>query len=249
MSEQMPSYNVGDVANGHVWNGTTWEPVAHGAQGTPPQKPWFKRWWGIALLGLGVLVLLGLVFGGGEDSTPTATTTPPTEQSAATQDAQAEQPKAKKTKAEEAVTEEAVTEEAQPDSNAPGIGDPVRDGKFEFTVTDVETGETRVGNQYLNQKAQGSFTLVTLKVENIGDEPQMFDDSNIEGIDSKDREVSSDSEAGIYANENNEGFLTDINPGNSVTATVVFDLAKGEKLVTLIVHDSAFSDGAEVNLN
>ena len=54
--------------------------------------------------------------------------------------------------------------------------------------------------------------------------------------------------AGMYANPDGETFLEDINPGNQITAVIVFDVAAGMKLVTLEVHDSAFSRGAKVAL-
>lgn len=57
------------------------------------------------------------------------------------------------------------------------IGDPVRDGKFEFTVQEVECGVKEVGPELLEEKAQGQFCLVTITVKNIGTEPQAFSDS------------------------------------------------------------------------
>ena len=126
---------------------------------------------------------------------------------------------------------------------------PVRDGKFEFVVESVQPGVASVGDEFLNQTAQGAFTLVTLKVTNIGDQPQTFFDSNVRGFDSQGRELSADTTAGLYANPSGEGFINDINPGNSVTAVVVFDLPAGETLTKLRVQDAAFSGGATINLS
>jgi hypothetical protein len=234
----VPAHQVGEVVNGHRWNGFAWDPIATGWAAAPAsKKPWYQSPLGIGLMVLGALMLVGLVFGSGEES-PTATAQPerasietvaPTEQAVVIEES--EEPKPAK------------------EASAAGIGTPVRDGKFEFTVTDVQTGVKNVGNQYLNQDAQGLFTLVTVRVRNIGDESQMFDGSNVAGADSQGREVSSDSAAGIYANEDTEAFLNDINPGNEVTAVVVFDLPKGEKLVSVDVHDSMFSGGAQISLS
>lgn len=47
----------------------------------------------------------------------------------------------------------------------PGMGDPVKDGKFQFTVTNVDCGKKSVGSSLLNQKAQGQFFLVSIKVK------------------------------------------------------------------------------------
>ncbi|HEX8762394.1 MAG TPA: DUF4352 domain-containing protein, partial [Candidatus Saccharimonadales bacterium] len=42
------------------------------------------------------------------------------------------------------------------------IGEPARDGKFEFTISAVKCGETTIGtNEYLQEKAQGQFCRVS----------------------------------------------------------------------------------------
>src|SRR6266536_106932 len=43
-------------------------------------------------------------------------------------------------------------------------------------------------------------------------------------------------------------FLTDINPGNTVRALILFDLPKGDKAVKAELHDSPFSGGVTVRL-
>jgi hypothetical protein len=43
-------------------------------------------------------------------------------------------------------------------------------------------------------------------------------------------------------------FLNDINPGNAVDGTFVFDVAKGTKIAQLELHDSPFSGGVKVNV-
>jgi hypothetical protein len=98
----------------------------------------------------------------------------------------------------------------------------------------------------LNKTAQGQFCLVTLKVANIGKEAQTFDGSNQKAYGADGAQFSADDTAGIYANDNDDAFLNDINPGNSVTGTVVFDIPKTAKLAKLELHDSAFSGGVTV---
>jgi hypothetical protein len=39
----------------------------------------------------------------------------------------------------------------QPEEDLPGIGDPARDGKFEFVVTEIETGIESVGDEFLGK--------------------------------------------------------------------------------------------------
>lgn len=71
--EQPPSYEVGEIVNGHRWTGTTWEPVF--PEATAPagaDKPWYKKWWGIALIILGMLTALSMVTDGGSDQASNA---------------------------------------------------------------------------------------------------------------------------------------------------------------------------------
>jgi hypothetical protein len=134
------------------------------------------------------------------------------------------------------------------DTSEPGIGDPVRDGKFEFTVTKVRTGVKKVGGEYLSTAAQGQFVLVSVTVENIGDEPRAFSASSQTMYDADDREFSADDSASIYLDDSNS-FYTEINPGNKVKGVVVFDLPKGVSPARIELHDSMFSGGVDVQLS
>ncbi|GGK04265.1 Mpr protein [Pilimelia anulata] len=131
----------------------------------------------------------------------------------------------------------------------PGVGAPVRDGKFEFVITAKPAcGKTTVGPELLAQKAQGVYCFIPVKVRNIGKESQMFTGANQKATDSKGLEFSNDTGAELLANEGAPTFLKDINPGNSVSGRLVFDVAKGTTLVKIELHDSAFSGGVTVAL-
>ncbi|BCL12393.1 hypothetical protein GCM10017556_01320 [Micromonospora sagamiensis] len=128
------------------------------------------------------------------------------------------------------------------------VGQPARDGKFEFTVKSSKCGVAKIGTDLLGQKAQGQFCLITVNVKNIGKEAQMFDGSSQKAYAADGTEYSADSGAAMYANKNAETFLNDINPGNQVTGVVVFDIPKNVKLTKLELHDSPFSGGVDVTL-
>lgn len=221
-------------------------PAPGGQPGVPPapRKSWFARH--KILTGLGVVVLLVIVgasLGGGGGDEPTAP--------AAVAGAGADETADTGTDAEAPVEEqpeEPPAEEPVPEQPAaPGIGTAVRDGKFEFTVTSVETGVPSVGDQYLSQEAQGQYVLVHMTVKNIGDEAQMFTGGNQQLTDTEGRTHESDSTAAIYLGDTNS-FLTDINPGNAVDGVVVFDIPADAVPATLSLHDSMFSGGVEVSL-
>lgn len=132
-------------------------------------------------------------------------------------------------------------------SDVAGIGDAVRDGKFEFVVTKIDCGKSKVGGEFFNETAQGEFCIMDISVKNIGDEPQYFD-SNEQKIFNKDgQEFSNDGSAEI-AIEGNDVWLNEINPGNKIKGQLVFDVPKGTKIVSAELHDSVFSNGVAVTL-
>lgn len=128
------------------------------------------------------------------------------------------------------------------------IGQPVRDGKFEFTVKKVKCDVNRVGPMDFGVEAQGQFCLVTVQVENIGDEAQSFFGSNQYLYDEEGRQFSADDEAAIYL-EDSQSLYEEINPGNSVQGVVVFDIPKDATPASIELHDSAFSGGVAVELS
>ncbi|MBQ0892379.1 DUF4352 domain-containing protein [Micromonospora sp. U56] len=129
------------------------------------------------------------------------------------------------------------------------VGQPARDGKFEFTVKSSKCGVAKVGSSMLGDKAQGQFCLITVNVKNIGKEAQLLDGSSQKAYTADGTEYSTDTEAGLYANQEQSTFFNEINPGNQVTGVLVFDIPKNVKLTKLELHDSAFSGGVDVALS
>lgn len=143
---------------------------------------------------------------------------------------------------------ETAKTESKPATTAK-LNEVARDGKFEFTVTSVECGKTSAGtNQYLQKQAQGQFCFVNVTVKNIGNEAQTFDSSSQYLYDAANAKFSADGTASLYANPEGSTFLNQINPGNSVSGILVFDLPKDKTPVTAELHDSAFSGGVKVSL-
>ncbi|MBD8079951.1 DUF4352 domain-containing protein [Cellulosimicrobium arenosum] len=209
--------------------------------GAPKRK---RHWKAPTFIGAGTFVLgimIGTASAGGSDEAPVFVDS--ANSSASSSDADATDEPAPEDSAKEAAAEEPVE---KPDAAAV-VGDAVRDGKFEFTVTEVETGVASVGDDFLAQEAQGQYVLVHMTVENIGDEAQLFDGSSQELTDTEGRTHENDGSAAIYLDDSNS-FLTDINPGNSVDGVVVFDIPADATPASIELHDSMFSGGVEVAL-
>jgi hypothetical protein len=191
---------------------------------TVKQKSWFARHKILtALLAIiALIIVFAIAGGGGGDGGGTQTTT---QQPA--QDRPAENQPAEPAKA--------------------GIGDKVRDGKFEFVVTKVQSGMKVIGREpILQEKPQGQFVLVHVNVSNIGDAAQYLSASDQYLFDGQDKRYSADDTA-WSALENNP-LLEQVNPGNSVKGIIVFDVPKTVKPTKIELHDSAFSGGVTVEL-
>jgi hypothetical protein len=133
----------------------------------------------------------------------------------------------------------------------PHLGQPAADGKFRFVISRVSyatsVGDTADG---LGETAQGRYTVLHIKVTNIGSESQTLDDSSQYVYDASGRKFDADSEADVDGNPGNSGgvWLNDINPGNTVRGLIFFDLPRGDKAVKAELHDSMFSGGVTVSL-
>jgi hypothetical protein len=127
------------------------------------------------------------------------------------------------------------------------MGQPSTDGKFQFTVTAMKCGVATVGGEF-GQKAQGQFCLIDTQIKNVGTTAEIFNDSSQKAYDAAGIEYSVDSGAAIFANKDYSTFLEQINPGNSVKGKLVFDVPKGTKLASVVLHESLFTEGVKVPL-
>lgn len=149
----------------------------------------------------------------------------------------------------EAAEEDDPTAEEEPvqeEPGLPGIGDSVSVDDFEITVTGVETGITYVGPADWGEEPQGQFVKVLVTVKNNGTSAEMFFDSEQKLIDEQDREHSTSS-AGIYLDEASL-WLTDINPGNTATGALLYDIPTDAQPTRLKVSSGLFGKTAEVDL-
>lgn len=194
-------------------------------QPQPPQKK-RKKWPWVVGAVVALFVIAG-VSGGDEEDSSTATA-----------------PSAGQTREDR---ESAPSRPTQAEQPAAGLDTPVRDGKFEF-VTEVQTGLTTLGdNQFLAEDAQGQFVIVTMTVSNISDQPKGLSPSDQKLIDSQGRTFSPDTSAALNL-ETDVAFWDEINPGNTVTMPVVFDMPVDAVPASIELHDSMFSGGVTVSL-
>ena len=235
--QQPPAGPQGQAPYG--WNGQPLTPQQAAAMArdakaaAKAQRPWFKKKRFVAPIGaVALFTIIGLGGGGsqgaGSQPAPAASAAAAeadTSVDEAAEPTKAEEP-AKADKAAEApAKEDAPAAKPEVDTVA-GIGDGVKSGDFKVTITKVREGGKRVGSEYLNEKAQGHFVLVDVKIKNNGDRADYFSSSDIKVTDTKGREFSVNEMASLYVSDNNP-LLEEVNPGNTSKGTFVFDLPKG----------------------
>jgi hypothetical protein len=122
------------------------------------------------------------------------------------------------------------------------------DGKLRFTVTELKCGAAKLGKEPIVKQAQGQFCLLTLKVENIGKNGARVWPGSQRLFDAANHEYKADDWSAVYY-EGTRTFVPDVNPGNTVSGTLVYDVPKGNVAFRkLIVRDSPFSFGTTIEL-
>ncbi|MGF1647799.1 MAG: DUF4352 domain-containing protein [Kineosporiaceae bacterium] len=135
-----------------------------------------------------------------------------------------------------------------PAGTGPGLGTPVTDGEFTFTVDSVERIGALVGNEWVNETAQGEFVLIRVTVANTGDEPRDFNAWEQDLYDTEGRLF--EAQSGWFLVEGGEdSVFSTVNPGNTVVgAPLLYDVPPGAQLDRLELHDTWYSRGVGVSL-
>ncbi len=189
-----------------------WQQPPQGWQ-QPPQK---RKAWPWVLLGCGVSALLVLVLG--VACVAVVSSGSPEETSGA----------------DPGEGSEGGTGEAE---ETVGMGEPGTVGQWEVTVDDIETSTT-YGDEFSTEEAQGEFKLVSLTVENIGEEATTFDESGVYLIEDDGNRHSSTTTLA-----EDSLFLEQINPGNEVSGTAVVDVPEGTEIDSVEIEDIGSLEG------
>lgn len=188
----------------------------------PAPQPFYKKWWFILIII--IIVVPGLTRGLGDGKS--SQTSKKTDSSA--QVAKSSEPE--KTKASEAPKEDKASEAPKEDASTKEkvtevkhkMGETVKVGDVEYVVNSKSTAQT-VGEGFLKKTANGTYLIVNVTVKNVG-KKSMTVDSDYFKLLNGDAEYSDDGTAGLRANKEGKFFHSHVNPDNSITGNVVFDL-------------------------
>ena len=179
------------------------------------KTPFYKKWWFILLV---VLIAYGAVTKGKGSITSNNSTS----NSTATQTTSSTDQATNDKKEETAVSEESKSAEKKSAEQAiPKIGEVTKVGDVEYIVNSKSVSQN-VGGEYW-KTANGSYLILNVTVKNSGKKSITVTDDFFKLLKG-DTEYETDSVAGMYANEEGKFFLSELNPENSITGNVVFDL-------------------------
>ncbi|WP_078323343.1 DUF4352 domain-containing protein [Mycobacteroides salmoniphilum] len=125
-----------------------------------------------------------------------------------------------------------------PDGGGPGRE--ARAGQLALAVTDV-TASPAAGDPGLAQNDTGGRVLVGVRVINDGDIPQRFEPA-IQQL------VAGDQTFGADQTASQPVLGADLGPGDSVVASLAFDIPAGAEPSAIILRDSVTAPGTQVSL-
>lgn len=164
------------------------------------KKPFYKKWWFILLV---ALVVIGAIGGNNESKESKETSSSET------------------TQIKQEVKEEKSEDSSQESEPTYGLGQVVKVGDVEYIVQ-AKSNATNVDGDF-GKNAKGVYLILDVVVKNVG-KKAITVDSNFFTLYRGEVEYSSDSSAGIYANDQADFFLSEVNPGTEISGKVVFDV-------------------------
>ena len=129
-----------------------------------------------------------------------------------------------------------------------GLGDPVRDGQFEFVVRAVDCGARSVGEGFGHRTALGQFCLVRFRVQNTGTRGRTFGGGQQYLFD-RDGNRHDPDLAATAGNGGDRLWATHLNPGQRLAGTLVYDVPEAAAPDRVELHDGLFSGGVSVTLD
>lgn len=196
-------------------------------------RPWYQKKRFIVPIAIVVLGAASSALNGGENESSSTSPAPSSSE-------------VEESSAPDSATEEAQESESDVDG---GIGDVVSEGNFSFVVNSVECGITYVGSDLLGEEAQGQFCKIAISVENTGNEAEYFSADSQLVYDDQGREFEADTGAMLYLDEGDDVWIgSDINPGNAIDASLLFDLPEGVEPVQIRLVEGYFGVGVDVSL-
>ncbi|MED0680650.1 DUF4352 domain-containing protein [Aneurinibacillus thermoaerophilus] len=198
-----------------------------------PKKPFYKKWWFWVL----AVIVIGAIGSGGEDQSQQTQTAQQTPQPAA-QPQQNAQPASAPTEAQKT--------EAPAPAKTYKVGEVVPVEKFTYTVNKV-SNQKKIGNDFMNKTTEGTFLVINVSIKNGDKEARMMDTSLFKIKDANGTEYDPFAEGDMYVNKD-PLFLSNVNPGLTKKANIVFELPTDAKGLQLEVNSGVGTAAGKTEL-
>lgn len=139
---------------------------------------------------------------------------------------------------------------AQSQTQSAKVGQTVNDGDLAFTVQSVDN-EQSIGDSFDQKTAQGTFYVLSVKIQNNGKDTKTINASDFTVVDSQGRKYDYSTDGQTAMEMQNGGtsfFLQQIQPSLSVTGKIVFDVPKTATGLKLMAQGDIFSTPVSIDL-
>lgn len=150
-------------------------------------------------------------------------------------------------------TNKKSTKQTQTVEELAHFGTTVSDAGFNFVVNSIRCGETHISTSGLvnfYSDAQGQYCRLNVTVTNTGNSADSISayEQHVFNSQGQKYDYASDATAAAAGNYVGTPLNDDINPGNSITGDIVFDVPKEVTPTKAELHGNGSSKGASVNL-
>ena len=194
-------------------------------QGTNPgeadKKPWYKKWWIWAIVVVVFVAIAAAISGENKEQIT------------------GDEPEAAVTQSEGGVTvaDEEVVEAVIEGKGADvgSLGEAITSGSFSVVVEGISDPVTKIGSDMVGTDEQSEFLLVDVSVTNDSDEAAAVSNSSFKLLSGEIEFEPSTSDA-LYL-EGDALVFDKINPGNTLTGQLVFDVPEGTIIDAIVFQD------------
>jgi hypothetical protein len=115
---------------------------------------------------------------------------------------------------------------------------------FSWTFKKLTCGTTKIGDQYLNSKADGMYCQLDASAKNLTKKSSYLPSSDVLLIDSKGNEYENSSGLSLY--KSCVFFLDKVSAGNTKTGCMIYDVPKGTKITKIVISGGLFGDDTTI---
>jgi hypothetical protein len=127
------------------------------------------------------------------------------------------------------------------DADSAKVGDKLTLKDTTYQVTDVKTSRSVGDNEFTQERADGQFVVVTLRLTNRKDEPATISDQAIKLIGGNDKTYTTDTDA-IIAVDDQFPIFEEIQPDVTEEGKLIYDVPPGAVRGATLQVEDLFSD-------